>query len=90
MVKIYVIVVYDVKENKVSKVCKYLRQHLHWIQNSVFEGEITKGEFQKIKLDLKKIINLKEDSILFFTVPDQKRITKEILGSEKAPISRVI
>ena len=32
----YVIVVYDVGVKRVGKVCKYLRQHLNWVQNSVF------------------------------------------------------
>ena len=34
----YIILVYDIQVERVAKVCKYLRQHLNWIQNSVFEG----------------------------------------------------
>lgn len=39
----YTIVVYDVGEKRVAKVCKYLRTVLQWMQNSVFEGELTEG-----------------------------------------------
>ena len=38
----YVIVVYDIGEKRVAKMLKLCRQYLNWIQNSVFEGEITK------------------------------------------------
>jgi len=37
----YVIIVYDVEVERVARVCQYLRRHLHWVQNSAFEGEIT-------------------------------------------------
>ena len=45
----YIIIVYDVGEKRVAKVCQFLRQYLNWIQNSVFEGELTKAEFYIIK-----------------------------------------
>ena len=50
----YVIIVYDVNVERVSKVCNFLRQYLNWIQNSVFEGEITKAELLKIKKWIEK------------------------------------
>ena len=40
----YVILVYDVGEERVGKVCKYLRRYLPRIQNSVFEGELSRGK----------------------------------------------
>ena len=40
----YVIIVYDIDVKRVAKVCKYLRQHLNWVQNSVFEGGLTKAQ----------------------------------------------
>ena len=45
----YVIIVYDIDVKRVAKVCKYLRQHLNWVQNSVFEGELTKAKFARVK-----------------------------------------
>ncbi|MDX1905292.1 MAG: CRISPR-associated endonuclease Cas2, partial [Thermonemataceae bacterium] len=37
----YVILIYDCGEKRVTKMLKLCRQYLHWIQNSVFEGEIS-------------------------------------------------
>ena len=37
----YIILVYDIGEKRVAKMLKLCRRYLNWIQNSVFEGEIT-------------------------------------------------
>lgn len=48
----YVIMVYDVAEERVYKVLKTARKYLNWIQNSVLEGEITQGTLLKLKFDI--------------------------------------
>ena len=37
----YVILVYDVDQKRTAKMLKLCRRYLSWIQNSVFEGEIS-------------------------------------------------
>ena len=64
----FVIMVYDIGERRVQKVLKTSRKYLFWVQNSVFEGEITKANYVKLKAELKKIIDENYDSILFYTV----------------------
>ena len=54
----YVIIVYDINADRVNKVKLFLRQYLYWIQNSVFEGEVTDSEFQLISNGLMEIIDL--------------------------------
>ncbi len=85
----YVIIVYDVEENRVSKVCKFLRLYLHWIQNSVFEGNITESELKKIKKELKKIIDKNYDSILIFRMRDERYVDKEVIGIEKTELTNI-
>lgn len=86
----YLIVVYDIQEERVNKVCKFLRTYLYWIQNSVFEGEVTESGFEEIKTKLKDIIDENVDSIIFFKLPSSKNIKKEILGKEKNEISNIL
>jgi len=45
----YVIIVYDIDQSRVAKVCQYLRRWLHWVQNSTFEGELTESQLERIK-----------------------------------------
>jgi len=87
---LYVIVVYDVSETRVNKVNHFLKKYLNWVQNSVFEGELTKGGLAEVKVGLKKIIDKNEDSVLFFIASDQKWINKEVLGIEKMDTSNII
>jgi len=51
----YLILVYDVGVERVNKVLKICRKYLTWIQNSVFEGEITEANFIRLKHELSKI-----------------------------------
>lgn len=80
----FVILTYDIGEKRVNKVRKKLKEYLIWVQNSVFEGEITKGKLQQCLLELSKIINENEDSIYIYEVKTPKFVTKNIIGQEKA------
>ena len=51
----FVIMVYDINVKRVAKVLKTSRRYLSWVQNSVFEGEITPGCLGALKRDLTKI-----------------------------------
>lgn len=84
--KMYVILVYDIRENKVVKVLKICRQYLHRIQNSVFQGELSEPQYRELKLKLKKVINEEEDSILIFKFRAENAFKKEILGIDEHPI----
>jgi CRISPR-associated protein Cas2 len=86
----YVIVVYDVEEKRVARVCKYLRQFLHWVQNSVFEGELTEGKFKEVQIGLKKRIKVEKDSVLFYKLKASYDIEKEVMGLEKAGIETIL
>ena len=80
----YVIVVYDIEEKRVAKVCGFLRRYLSWVQNSVFEGELTEGRLQEVQMGLKERIRLDKDSILFYKLRAGYDIQKEVIGVEKA------
>ncbi len=78
----YYIVVYDVDEKRVGKVCKFLRRYLHWVQNSVFEGELSEGKFIEMKLKLMNLIDPEVDSVVIYTLDFRWR-GREIIGVDK-------
>jgi CRISPR-associated protein Cas2 len=53
----FVVLVYDVDVKRVAKVLKKCREYLYWVQNSVFEGEITLGRLKRLKKELLSLIN---------------------------------
>lgn len=79
----YVLIVYDVSVDRVARVHKFLKGFLHWRQNSVFEGELTKSQIETVKDGLNKIIEKKNDNILLYIARDQKWLKRETLGKEK-------
>lgn len=79
----YVILVYDVNVARVPKVLKTARKYLHWVQNSVLEGELTEASFRKLKMELERIVNQQEDSVLFYILGSQCYARREILGIRK-------
>jgi len=83
----YVIIVYDVNVSRVNRVKKFLRQHLHWVQNSVFEGEVTMAEFERIREGLRDLID-EEDSVVIYRLRSMPG--REVLGTEKNPIEDII
>ena len=75
--------VYDINVKRVTKVLKIGRKYLNWVQNSVLEGEITKAKMEKLKSELRRVINSEEDSIIFYILRNTKYMTWEYLGKEK-------
>lgn len=78
-----VILVYDVNEKRVAKVLKTCRKYLHWVQNSVFEGEITEAKLMKLKAELRKIVNEEEDSVIIYTFRSVWYTNRETIGLKK-------
>ena len=80
----YVILVYDVGEKRVGKMLKLCRKYLNWIQNSVFEGEITEVKLKELAHLAKQILDKETDSLILFKSRDNKWLHKEIIGAERS------
>ena len=85
----YVIIVYDINVDRVNKVKSFLRQYLFWIQNSVFEGEVSESEFEEIYGGLMNIIDKESDSIIIYKLRMAELLNREVLGIEKSPIEEI-
>ncbi|HCC69471.1 MAG TPA: CRISPR-associated endonuclease Cas2 [Nitrospiraceae bacterium] len=79
----YLIVTYDIREERVNKVRKILKKYFMWVQNSVFEGDITEGRLQKCKHELNNVIKDEEDSIYFYSLENRLNYRKTVMGIEK-------
>ncbi len=87
----YIILVYDIGVRRVGKMLKLCRQYLNWIQNSVFEGELTSVQLKELKLKAKKIMKKEEgDSLIIFYTRNEKWLEKEVVGIEKNKIDNFL
>lgn len=82
----YIIAVYDVGEKRVAKMLKLCRRYLHWIQNSVFEGELSELQLRKFEQEVRELLVLKEDSMIIFRSREEHWLEKRIIGREKNKI----
>ncbi len=80
----YVILVYDVGEKRVGKMLKLCRRYLNWIQNSVFEGEISEVKLKELTILAEKIMKTEEDSLIIFSSRTEKFLDKQIIGKERS------
>lgn len=85
----YVIAVYDVDSKRVAKMLKICRKYLNWIQNSVFEGQLSVLDIEKLKHETKLIMQ-DRDSLIIFKNRNEKWLTKEVIGMEKSSINNFL
>ncbi len=78
----YIILVYDIGEKRVGKMLKLCRRYLTWIQNSVFEGEISEGRLAALKSQANEIMK-ENDSLILFKSRNERWLDKEIMGEER-------
>jgi len=66
-----------------DKILKIGRKYLTWVQNSVLEGEIGMASFEKLKLELKRTMDDKKDSIIFYKFRTRMYTDRETMGIKK-------
>lgn len=86
----YVILVYDMGEKRVVKMLKLCRRYLNWIQNSVFEGEISRVKLKGLIFEAKEIMDLEKDSIIIFKSRQEEWLEKEVVGIERSPLDNLL
>ena len=77
----YVIAVYDMKAERTQKMLKLLRQYLTHVQNSVCEGELTKGDLQELKDEIDDIVKVHE-SVILYELRDDNWLERSIYGED--------
>lgn len=85
----YYIAVYDVNQKRVGKMLKLFRRYLRWVQNSVFEGELTHAQYQALR---KEVDGLREemDCVIFYQLRDEQYVNRTVLGEEQGEHSRML
>jgi CRISPR-associated protein Cas2 len=82
---VFVVISYDIKDDKRrSRIFKALKSFGQWMQYSVFECELEKMQFLKLKDRLDHLIEAdKDDSIRFYFLCESCKRQVERIGGEK-------
>jgi len=86
----YVILVYDMKQQRVGRMLKLCRRYLHWIQNSVFEGEISEVKLAELLAQARTIMEEDEDSLILFKSRTQQWLEKQVVGRERNSLDSIL
>lgn len=81
----YIVLVYDVSQEdhgtkRWSEIFKTCKRYLTHIQNSVFEGEISRAQLASLQQELKQYIDPELDSVILFKSRQEKWMDKEFWG----------
>ena len=85
----FVIIVYDTESKNCVKLHKQLKKYLHWNQNSVFEGSITRSQYIEIKYILEEE-RAEKSHITIYSMENEKLLNREELGEGQGNISNII
>ena len=86
----FVIMAYDVDVGRVTRALKVGRKYLNWVQNSLFEGELTIAQLARLKSDMKKVIDEDEDAVIFYVLRRQQYMERQIMGQDRGGVSLII
>ena len=86
----YFIAVYDINVKRGPKMLKLFRRYLNWVQNSVFEGELTRAQYASLREEAKTIMDTTEDSVIFYQLRDQRYTERTVLGAEHGKRDRFL
>jgi CRISPR-associated protein Cas2 len=79
----YYLAVYDMNTKRVGKALKLFRRYLNWVQNSVFEGELTKAQFARLEAEALELMEEEEDSVIFYELRQERYVGRTVLGEER-------
>ncbi len=86
----FYIAVYDVNVKRVGKMLKIFRRYMTWIQNSVFEGEMTEAQFQRLQVEAKALMDPEQDSVIFYELGNERYLERTSIGTERGEPGRML
>ncbi len=79
----FVILVYDAGVKRVQKFHKICRKYLNWVQLSVFEGDLSLAQLERLLAELREVMNTEEDSVIVYTFRTRRYFLRRLLGRKK-------
>lgn len=86
----YYIAVYDIGVKRGPRMLKLFRRYLNWVQNSVFEGEMTPAQFQALQQEARGLMQEGIDSVIFYELRDERYTQRTVLGEDRGERSRML
>jgi CRISPR-associated protein Cas2 len=87
---VFVILVYDTLAERNPQALKTCRKYLHWVQRSVFEGELSAAQYRSLTRDLAAQLDTSYDSVQIYTVRAADFVDKHTIGTSLAETGPIL
>ena len=86
----FVILVYDTLAQRNPTALRTCRQYLHWVQRSVFEGELSAAQYRSLTKKLTAQLDTSYDSVQIYTMRAAEFVDKHTIGVSLAQTGPVL
>lgn len=86
----FVIAVYDVEQRTCAKMLRLFRQYLTWVQNSVFEGELTESQERELTERARALLAQTGDSVILYSLGNERYVRRECIGAPRPESGRFL
>jgi CRISPR-associated protein Cas2 len=87
---VFVILVYDTLAERNPQALKTCRKYLHWVQRSVFEGELSAAQYRSLTRELAALLDTGYDSVRIYTARATEFVDKHTIGASLAETGPVL
>ncbi|THE65343.1 CRISPR-associated endonuclease Cas2 [Salinadaptatus halalkaliphilus] len=85
----YVVMVYDLEAERTHKALKIGRRYLTHVQNSVLEGEISKGDLERLRNEIDELLQPGESAILY-EISSDSLVNRTVYGDDPTDDQRFL
>lgn len=85
----YVVVVYDMEADRTQRMLKLCRRYLTHVQNSVLEGEISKGDLQRLRGEIEELL-VDGESVIVYELSSDTLLNRTVYGDDPTEDSRFL
>ena len=79
----FVIATYDVSVDRVARALKLFRRYLVWVQNSVFEGELTKSQLAELEAQARELLQ-DGDAVIIYEMRTTAYMVRRTIGLDRS------
>ena len=85
----YVILVYDMRADRTQKMLRIGRQYLTHVQNSVLEGEISRGDLTELRGRIEDVLEPGE-SVVIYELSSDSLLNRTVYGEDPKDDARFL
>lgn len=80
---------YDTAQARNSSILGLCRQYLHWVQRSVFEGQLSDAQFRLFTAALEQLV-VGDDAVIVYEISASSFVRRTAIGAAPEPPDTIL